>query len=104
MGAGVVGAADGYSVPPGSAVGDFVGARVGAGVGPRAPQSAQSVPRSQRAKLDPGPPSSQSPSLGWLQLFEHESVGDGVEGNALGNGVVGDDGHVVGHLVGNLDG
>ena len=48
VGAVVVGDVDGYSVPPGSALGAAVGHGVGRCVGPRLPQSVQSVPNAQR--------------------------------------------------------
>ena len=61
---------------------------------PGGPQSKQSVPRLQYENSDPGPPSSQSPSEGQLQVFEHSGEegggGEGEGGGGDGGGGGGD--------------
>ena len=64
---------DGQGEGDGGALGDADGGDdSGEGVGP---QSSQSVPAAHRSNSDPGPPSSQAPSVEWGQVFEHPAGG-----------------------------
>ena len=52
----------------------------------RGPQSVQSVPTEQMLCSEPGPPSSQSPSLAQLHVVLHMTGVGEVKGNAGGSG------------------
>ena len=64
---------------------DTHGIREGGGLTIRRPQSVQSVPLAQKSNSDPSPPSSQSPSLEYLQVSLHDaSHGGGAGGGGDG--------------------